>query len=128
MEPDAVETGPGNADHGRDLPQHIRAGRKEVEMIGVVDHVIFGRGRQCDAHGLGIIRMRQDVILASAPELDRDRTSFMPSRPKVYPRAGAATTAALMRESCTQVEAGNFERNIAIASGLAPLRLATCAS
>jgi hypothetical protein len=130
MECGTVEAVPGNADRRRDRSQHIGAGRHEVEMIGVLDDMIFRRGRQCDADGFGVIRMRQDVVLGGAPERIGTVTFFRPSRPNEYPTAGATTTAALMRGSRTQLEAAGFERTSASISALASslARLNNCAS
>ena len=81
-----------------DLGQLIAAGRQEVEVLGVRDHVVFGL-RQQAVDDLGVVGLRQHRVPFRAPELHRDSDLARPAGAKAKPRAGAATTAALMRGS-----------------------------
>ncbi len=48
------------------LAKYVVASAQKIEMISIFHKVVFG---QRDAHRLGIVRVRQDVIKLRAPEL-----------------------------------------------------------
>ena len=77
--------------------ERIAARCQEIEVPGIRNDAIVG---------CCISRVRHDDIVLGSPELHRHPEVFRPSGENVNPRAGAATTAALMRASATAMAAG----------------------
>ena len=73
MKSGAVEPGRAFADEAGHADQGGGAGREKIEMIRLVHDPIVRPARQIIRYGLGVIRMRQDVIIGCAPKLDRRR-------------------------------------------------------
>ena len=100
MKRGAVEARRRNADHRGAGGQGDGTGRQEVDITRALDPDILRRARQGVAHRLGAERRGQDPVAARLPQLTGWVTPARPSRVKVKPSAGAATTRALRRMSC----------------------------
>ena len=83
-------------------------------MISVFHKMVFGRRGQRDTHGLGIIRVRQDVIKLRAPELHGDAHGLQTADAERIARAGAASTAALILVSWIQADEGGSAPKVVV--------------
>ena len=100
MKRGAVKTRRADADFRRRLGQSVAARREKIEMAGIGNEVILGRGRQRVPHDVGVPFVGSDLVVLGARQSCTGAVTFSsPTLLNASPSAGAATTAALTRGS-----------------------------